>query len=257
MPIADAFEPNFKVNKDEIESWLVESLKSTVECFKFPTDWWPGDCRPDDPTQTDAKQPRTAQSDATAWAISFFLEAAESIREKDNVIIYCSDGKSQKNREAFGGFYNYVGEKQVMLDFVAGCISEPQPILITGESEMTDSQSVDDFCVGGGYLWDFFKLLVVPSPVRLFVARVAGSSTATATARMQLLAQNMMEMRTRYAGSLSLHSARFAVVIIPSNVAILDETLILWSSPEGTLQCEKISKEATGNLPIHRRRFGK
>ena len=225
--------PQVTIDKSEVESWLVESRCETMQNIKkLDSRWWPEE-----------------QADATVWAACFFLQAAEAFELKVDVEVFCSKGKGGKNMAMVEGFYNHSHVyKQLMLDFVVGRLANPSPIMLTGESEMSSGQSVSEFAIGGGYLWDFFKLLVVPSPVRLFIARVAAKrSKQTAVERMSLLAENLIAQYQSYRESLSLGGSQFAIAIIPASVKLYSETRIIWSS-EDKLICEKISEDAARGL---------
>lgn len=215
------------IDKSHLESWLYESRSDTCSVLELKPRWWPT-------TNGDN------QSIASAWATCFFLQATSDLYGDDGLEIFCSKGYGHKSRRMIGHFDYKHSYEQLMLDSVVGRLSDRMPVKLTAESEMSPTQSVG-FAVGEGYLWDFYKLLMVPSPVRLFMARVASLPGQSAIDRMAMLAEEIIAMHSLYCGGLFSSDSEFGVVILPAAKRDRAETLILWAE-NGTLRGERISE---------------
>lgn len=211
------------LDKSMIEKWLLDSRCNIIHYFDLPKDWWPI-------TQGDN------QSKATAWANDFFLRALDALYPKESdLVIACNKGRVTRSEAAvfYAGYSNH-SQSQIMLDFVAVRWDDAMPIKLTAESEMNAADSVGEPTTAKGYIWDFFKLLVVPCKYRLYMARASGVE------KMKQVATCMRKLYQRHRGNLFSETDQFGGVVIPGAEKQRNETLILWTEG-GVLQCEKIS----------------
>ncbi len=153
----------------DVDGWFSEAHAHVARIFRLPSDWWPNG----------------AQGHSTALATAFFATAARQRCGGKGLIVGCSNGKGGVCNKVLRDRWNSSGRTheayQTLVDFSVQRWSRPGVMELTGESEMYGRHGVGDSVDGrDDYSWDFFKLLLVPSKTRLFMARVAGVGRMTA-----------------------------------------------------------------------------
>ncbi|MEZ4453004.1 MAG: hypothetical protein R3B09_26325 [Nannocystaceae bacterium] len=221
-----------KLDKETLKAWLLESRAEILTYFSLQHDWWP------------SSEERN-QSYATAWANALFIKAATEIfPDVNEYAIHCSKGGQDTRSEAVIWYAQQDGwsPRQIMLDFVVASWGERVPFKLVAESEMYPSTSTAPFYDdGAGYLWDFFKLLVVPCGYRLFMARVGGRRGGASTIqRMSSVSNQMVELYSRYHGGLIQADDQLGCIIIPSSAKFRKMSRVLWAE-NGALHCEEFS----------------
>lgn len=89
--------------------------------------------------------------------------------------------------------------RETMLDLTVQDWGAPSPFLATCESEMCATWGVGDDIDGvNDYSWDFFKLLAVPSPFRLFIGRVGPDGGIAGEERRDALVHSLKAVHDRY-----------------------------------------------------------
>jgi len=131
------------------------------------SDWWP-----------------ETQAHATSWVWAIIVQAALELDPENDLPLLLSapfHGENEDLRfrtDMIEDLWKKNSTREheaceVLLDFSVHNWDSPFPILMTSESE-TFAQHGAGASISNidGYSWDFYKLLVVPSPKRLFFARV-------------------------------------------------------------------------------------
>lgn len=210
------------MNQTTLENALIESRKHTIATLTLKPKWWP--------TTSGEKQ-----SQGAAWSTSFFLNVASTNlpARPPAQTLACSAGTKKPLNLAIvdslwtGADRLHVSE-QLAVDFAIQDWTKPRPMLMTAESELFPSYHHGDQIVpSNGYAWDFVKLLLVSSPVRLFFARVAASPPMSVEDRCDAVAQSLVALFSRHHQLLSSNDDLGCVVVPASKKARL-ATNILW-----------------------------
>jgi hypothetical protein len=202
----------------EIEQWAKDGRKTAVTELNLDPGWWP--------TTT-----RSGQREASAWSLAMFLHAALARCVGSELTAACSAGSAKPlNRKIVDALWSQVASRkhqpaQVILDFSVHNLRASSPIQFTGESEMFAQHSTDK---DGDYAWDFYKLMLVPSASRLFVARVGGARSESSGSRCTKLADTLSEMVDRYGPVMLRPHDELGAVIIPSSKKERNEMLLCW-----------------------------
>ncbi len=228
------------MDHDEVEKWLLDAKKTTQTVLNLANDWWPitsGD----------------EQARASAWALAFFLTAANARCSAPTLIAACSASEASKphNSKVLKALWTKPGrehqEEQVLVDFSVHNWDASNPIQMTGESEANASQRTDDQLSPNSYGWDFYKLLLVPSASRLFFARVGGDGGVSAGERCKLLAKTLIELVDWYAPALLRPHDEVGVVIVPSAKNSLEDGFVL-TLERGRLRPSALSEQTRRSL---------
>jgi hypothetical protein len=219
------------MTQDELDRWLRTAHAAVVTHLGLKRDWWP-----------------TSQTGASAWAVAFFVKAARDRCRGKKLWAHCDVGKkNQKNQEIIDKLWRTRpgrehGPEEVLVDFSVHNWDADNPIQLTGESEMYPSNGVghslerpDD------YSWDFYKLLLMPSSTRLFIARVAGDKGQSAEPRSSALGNSLASLVDWYGSALLRPHDELGAMILPASKAINDKTLLLWLD-QGRLRRAPVSR---------------
>lgn len=201
------------MNQSSLHEWLHESRKQVINRGSFEDSWWP----------------RTA-TDASRWALAFMIHIA-TVLEPDNKELTVATHilRSAKDRASLLGQAGWKGQHQkweMITDFAVFATSRHSEIKLTGESEVYARHSVG-ISLDHDYAWDFFKLLLVPSPRRIFVARIAGSERVDTVTRCKELAKSLTTLIEIHI-KLLRDGDQLGVVILPETPAFADQTQLLW-----------------------------
>lgn len=224
------------MERDEIKSWTKKGYDQVCSLFKFRDDWWPngmGD-----------------QKDSTLWAMAIMLEAARTRCVGDTLVASYSGGRDgDRKRQLLDHMWaktsttskRRVEESEVLVDFSVHHWDSAAPVQFTGESEMHQAHGVgDSMTTTDDYSWDFFKLLVVPSPTRVFVARVGGADGIDSGHRCLELATTLRRLIDRYGLAYLKSTDELGGVIIPSSVRQWEKTIFIWTE-RGRLRLSRSS----------------
>ena len=221
-----------------IESAYYKVAKEKMETN--PSDWWPG---------------HNEQAKATSWIWQVVKELIESedfgdVKQAKLAALYQSrvdDAEGEFRRDLMKDWsksnqFHEFEEAEVLLDFTLLDWESYNHVLLSAESEMYAK-----YGVGGSvthkdnYSWDFYKLLLVPSPRRLFFARVGTSDGSDAEKRIDKLVRTLKEMIiSPYAHNLLREGDQLAIFIFPetgSNDMWTHSRFFFWK------------KESSGVLP--------
>lgn len=222
------------MNVEEIETWLRDAHTKVVGLLELKADWWP--------TTTGH-----GQAQSSAWATAFFVVAALDRCWAPNLVAARNKGTDDLNKKVIDKFWVSGAERtheqsEVLVDFAVHNWDAASPIQITGESEMHAAHGVgDSMGSADDYSWDFYKLLVIPSITRLFVARVGSRDGESATKRCLQLAQTLAGLVDWYGPALLRPHDELGAVIMPSTVSEQSATIIMWLD-RGRLKHRTISK---------------
>lgn len=146
---------------NELETWLWDARESVINTLELKPTWWP-----------------SSQGEASTLAAAFFLTATRArLQDADGKFaVSAAWRKNAKRRKViqalWGDGADVLSESEVLLDFTVHDW-DAHVFRVTGESEVFALHGVgDSVTTADDYSWDFFKLLAVRSPMRLFVARV-------------------------------------------------------------------------------------
>lgn len=228
------------MDRVEIEEWLWASRQLVLSTLRFGAGWWPM-------TNTTGAPDRQAQ--ASAWALAFFLSAASSRCSGKALTAACHTRTTSETLSAYRSALMGAwlaketafthSKHEVLVDFSVHNWNAANPVQLTGESEMYPSHGVGDQLTAGvdDYSWDFYKLLVVPSVTRLFVARVAGHGGKSASERAAALADTLVGLVDHYGPALLRHHDELGAVVLPAGKKSIGDTRILWLD-RGRLRCD-------------------
>lgn len=158
------------MNAHDLEDWLWTARRDVIAAQTQPDEfWWPTEGNNNDTT--------------TAWATAFFVTAARSMLGDVRALTLNKSGTDagQEAGRVVERLWKPTGAQHVagemLVDFSINDWASANPIKLTAESEADATQPLEDWRTVGrkSHSWDFFKLLVVPSPIRLFFSRVGGS----------------------------------------------------------------------------------
>jgi hypothetical protein len=224
------------MNQVELETWLTKGYSTAKAALVLNDGWWP---------MTKGKR----QAEATAWAFAFFLHAALDRCSGPSLTAACSAGDAKEgNEEVLARLWTNTPGRlhqpgQVLVDFSIHNWGAANPIQLTGESEMNAQHGVGDSLEGDDdYSWDFYKLLLIPSTTRLFVARVGGRDGHSAGYRCEQLAATLESLIDFYAPALLRPHDELGAVIISSAKRDRARSQVLWLD-RGRLRRAPISIE--------------
>lgn len=209
----------------EIEAWLWEARAETTRAVDGGDTWWP----------------RT-QGQASGWAAAFFVKAARARIPTSRGLSLCMTGQGEDShrRKIIAPLWATEGGKhwahEILVDLSVYDWSSGSPILFTAESEVGPNHGVlNSLTTDDDYSWDFFKLLVVPSPIRLFFARVGAPKVGTAPVRIGTLTKTLSDLVALYSKAFLRAGDELGAVIIPAAKADAQsgQTTILWWEKEG------------------------
>jgi hypothetical protein len=221
------------MDKQEIENWLTTGKQHVIQTLGLPVNWWP---------TTAANQ----QARASAWATAFFTQGALANAAGATLTARCTIGAQNLSLQILNAYWvNGVDRlhdaTQLMLDYCVTNEGASSPIQVTGESEVGPSYPIEaDPIPENGYAWDFYKLLIVPSATRLFLARVAAHDGVGAPQRIAHLAANLRTL-VDFVGFSHLRSNdELGAVLIPATSGQRNETMILWVV-RGRVRIERVT----------------
>lgn len=209
---------------EEIEEWLWAARDEARKAVAPDDDyWWPTSNNEND--------------SATAWATAFFITAAckKLGAPTGRGIWMAKHGEDSGRMRVLNSLWtSQAGQheaRQVLVDFSVNDWAQASPLLLTAESEVSATKDVGDWRLGDehDYAWDFLKLLVVPSPLRLFFARV-GSVEREGPDRIAELTATLGKLVGTHK-MLLRDGDELAAVIVPltKEKAYEGETRVLWT----------------------------
>lgn len=199
----------------ELEVLVSRALETTAPYYEAqdPNDWWP-------------RRGIGGQGAATSWVWAIVLYAARA-RHVGGRISFSSPYHGKNHREVRKRLVETLWTDdprrthepyEVLVDFIFHEWDSQHPIWLTAESELYAEHGVGDSLTSSDdYSWDFYKLLVVPSPFRLFVARVGDSGVETGDARCDTLVRSLSTMVQSWGRSLLRINDELGVVLLPEN----------------------------------------
>ncbi len=227
------------MDRDEILGWVADGYDLVCDRYDWDRDsWWPNEMGD--------------QSKATLWALATFVTAAKARCVGADLVAACGmgDGASAKKKQALLSEHwesHTVHEKrgvqntEILVDFSVHYPEAASPIQFTGESEMFMRHGVGDrMTTEDDYSWDFYKLLVVPSATRLFMARVGTLDGVSDVQRCGDLARSLRTIVDRFAVTYLRPHDEIGAFIFPSGKRIYQESWVAWSD-RGRLRLEKAS----------------
>lgn len=220
---------------EELESWLWTSRNLILTELNKDQFWWPTSNNTND--------------DATAWATAFLLTATTAKLGFQERLTLCKSGVSADRSatrivdrlwtSAGGQLHSH----EILVDFSVCDWESDSPIKLTAESETGSIESTGDWLTEGhnSYSWDFFKLLLVPSPIRLFFARV-GAVNQDDDDPIDTLVATLVNMVSRYSNTFLRPGDELGGCLIPraKEKAYSGATTLLWLEDD-TLQQRRAS----------------
>jgi len=209
---------------DELEHWLWEARDIAIETLDEEATWWPTSNNESLPT--------------TAWATAFVIRAALSQLGDiagNTLAMSGTDASTPpaKIRERMWGPARGVNAGyQAMLDYSVNDWTASNPIRLTAESEASATEPCGPWTEVGSksYSWDFYKLMVVPSPIRLFFA-VVGTIEQHENDRLGAVEAELQRQVVKYSGTLLRPKDELGVILLPQSKANAFDgrTRILWA----------------------------
>jgi len=219
------------MDRATVESALIESRRHTIATLGLKPKWWP--------TSSGKKQAQGA-----AWSTAFFLKVATDLLPSapPKQILACSAGSKKPLTRLIvqslwtGPERDHVSE-QISVDFAIQDWSKPKPLLMTAESELFPSYShALEILPTNGYAWDFMKLLLMPSPLRLFFARVAASPPLGVEDRCDAVAESLVKLFSKHRELLDGND-RVGCVVVPASRKAHLASNILWREGDSLCRC--------------------
>lgn len=201
------------MHANEVLNWLQQGYSDAARVLGEDTEaWWPG-----------------SQSEATTWIWATILRAARVLVDYRAPTMFCASlhGEAQRFErsrlveewQAEGANRSFY-DGHDLLDFSFKHYTVARPNCFAAESEMAPVHGV-----GGSldraddYSWDFFKLLQVVVPNRLFFARVGrGWDGVAGDQRRPILIEKLKSICSKYAGQFLLEGDSVGIVVLPSEV---------------------------------------
>lgn len=202
---------------------------------------------------------RAGQGQAPTWAWATVLRLANDLPAlvKGKMTLAANRGKEHHfnaRKTLLDSLWTAHGHKhsryEVLVDFnIAAYDSPGNPTVMTAESEMfawhgagpmmgdrnrRHRRRIDD------YMWDFFKLLLVPSPFRLLMARVGAADGDSETGRLAELRESLGSVMEWYGRDL-LGGAELAAILLPEtpsldfagvHLGVWGEAGWMWTQPK-------------------------
>lgn len=183
------------LDQNSLERWLANGYKAAKpEPTLSPKGVWPKE---------------KSQAEFTSWAVAFFLEATKELCAGSSLNLQTAVGaKSQPaiTTAIKSGVVRKRVPRQSLLDFSVINEKASEQIQLTAESECDTQQPVHRELSGSSeYAWDFYKLLVVPSPYRLFFACVGTGKVNGGPIASDRRRELLVSLRSLYES----HSAAF------------------------------------------------
>ena len=196
------------MTEDQVKDWVDRGYALTQQGYNLaPDQFWP-------------EMGRRGQGQATAWAWSVFLLATTSRLgdyqpgPPNRTLDFGAPWGSVNHRAAKRHVLNHAWRNggpanhhrrhtphEVLVDLTVHDWYNPSPLLASAESEMCSTWGVGSSISGDDdYSWDFYKLLLVPSPFRLFFCRVGAFEDETGEARRDQLIESLYEIFDLYRG---------------------------------------------------------
>jgi hypothetical protein len=229
------------VDGTELDAWVRAGFRDAGEIFKpkEPDEWWPA-------------LAKNGQGRATTWAWAIILRAAQA-RCFGPRMMFSAPFHGPKHVPHRQQLLDKVWPSrkrlahspyEVMLDFSIHNWDAGRPVLLTAESEMYAEGGTGDSLEGeDDYSWDFYKLLLVASPVRLFIARVGErwitqTRLQRGTVRRNQLVKSLSNIVSWGGASTLQPGDELGVVILPEAPAEWRDLRVLWLD-HGQLRQEK------------------
>ena len=167
-------------------------------------DWWPA-----------------KQSESSLWMWATFLRVSDSLCQdvpgneytltakpsyhETNPTLEDWESLVEKNWNKSVNNSRAIDREEVLVDFTVLDWKSQDHIVLTAESEMHAAHGVGyHICGNNGYAWDFYKLLLVPSPIRLYFAQVGSGYGRTGKERRDDLVSSIDEILRNQAYSKNL-----------------------------------------------------
>ncbi|MFZ5481173.1 MAG: hypothetical protein ACOZNI_30720 [Myxococcota bacterium] len=196
---------------EELRDWFDQAYADAARVYapEAPDRWWPG-------------PGRDGQGQATTWAWATVMRAAlarypEHAKLSLSVNMHGENHRDERTklRERVWGAHEY-HSYEILLDYTVHDWNASAPVLLTAESEMATDHGVgDSITLADDYSWDFYKLLMVGSPLRLMLARVGSTDVESGVARRDKLTASLTNLLRWYGGALAGNGAEVGFVLLP------------------------------------------
>lgn len=208
-----------------MREWVLLGHKETAAICRNVSDrdnWWPGD--------PPGKNKGNQQGWFSNWMTAVICVSADELLSGSSEHLELNKCGSQTTHVEFQEkLFNKLWQKDIesrsrsetesMVDLSVICWEQARPIEYAAEMEASPRQSVNDILPDlekDTYAWDFWKLLAMPSPRRLLIARVGSLNTATAEERIDVLIDTLTTIARRNSGLLAAEDA-LAVILFPDD----------------------------------------
>jgi hypothetical protein len=206
---------------------------------------------------------QAGQGQATTWAWATVLRLANDLPAlvKGKMTLAANRGKEHHfnaRKTLLDSLWTAHGHKhsryEVLVDFnIAAYHSPGNPTVMTAESEMFAWHGAGPMMGGRNrrhqrriddYTWDFYKLLLVPSPFRLLMARVGAADGDSETGRLAELRESLGSVMEWYGRDL-LGGAELAAILLPEtpsldfagvHLGVWGEAGWAWTQPKAHLE---------------------
>lgn len=199
---------------DDLTDWVNKARTDTVAAYggKVAT-WWPA-------------QGRGGQGQTTTFAWAVVMRAAAA-RAAPNLV---KGSKLTLNVNFHGDAHRAAREAlltqlwqdhrhkpdEILVDYAVHDWMAAAPLCVTAESEVYAAHGVKPSLTrADDYSWDFYKLVLVRSPLRLMIARVGTVDDASGTARRDELQRTFAKMLEWYGNKLVGDGVEVGFVILP------------------------------------------
>lgn len=203
---------------DDLVGWVDAGYGDVSKALrpKSASDWWP-------------PSGKNGQGFATTWAWAVVLHAANARCPKDQgQIMFSAPFHGKKHEQLRSELVRQVWTSngtrrthnvyEIVLDFSVHDWQANSPVLLTAESEMFAGHGVgDELTRAHDYSWDFFKLMLVRSPLRLFLARVGAIGNESGCTRRDALVASLKHIVELYGEQLLHERDELGGVVLPED----------------------------------------
>jgi hypothetical protein len=219
------------MNQVDVETWLSHGYHATRPAT-CSAGFWPAE---------------KSQGQWTEWANAFFIHGTNHLCGGTSLQIRLSPRVAMS--PTLRGLTTFpLVQRQSIVDYSVINVGASEPIQLTAESECDTQQPVDDGCGENSYGWDFYKLLVVPSPRRLFFCCIGGGGRddtlgLSASDRRQKAISSLRSLYEQHSSAFVRATDEIAgVIIAPSKKERRDSWF--FGAARGVFRVAQISKSA-------------